>query len=93
MEDQTLRKWRLILGNHQEDGTGYQLQDLDRKVDAALTVLYESERKGGLGASAPNVNRWLGDIREFFPGTVVKIMQQDAIKRLNLHSLFTWWLL
>ncbi|NJK96692.1 MAG: VWA domain-containing protein [Bacteroidetes bacterium] len=87
MEDQTLRKWRLILGNHQDDGTGYQLQDLDRKVDAALTALYESERKGGLGASAPNVNRWLGDIREFFPGTVVKIMQQDAIKRLNLHSL------
>lgn len=87
MEDQTLRKWRLILGNHQDDGTGYQLQDFDRKVDAALTALYESERKGGLGASAPNVNRWLGDIREFFPGTVVKIMQQDAIKRLNLHSL------
>jgi Mg-chelatase subunit ChlD len=87
MEEQTLRKWRLILGNHQDDGTGYQLQDLDLKVDAALMALYESDRKGGLGASAPNVNRWLGDIREFFPGTVVKIMQQDAIKRLNLHSL------
>jgi hypothetical protein len=87
MEDQTLRKWRLILGNHQDDGTGYQLQDLDRKIDGALNALYESERKGGLGASAPNVNRWLGDIRAFFPGTVVKIMQQDAIKRLNLHSL------
>lgn len=87
MEDQTLRKWRLILGNHHDDGTGYQLQDLDRKIDGALNALYESERKGGLGASAPNVNRWLGDIREFFPGTVVKIMQQDAIKRLNLHSL------
>jgi Mg-chelatase subunit ChlD len=87
MEDQTLRKWRLILGNHQDDGTGYQLSDLDRKIDSALNALYESDRKGGLGASAPNVNRWLGDIREFFPGTVVKIMQQDAIKRLNLHSL------
>lgn len=82
-----MRKWRLILGNHQEDGTGFQLGDLDRKMDAALNALYESDRKGGLGASAPNVNRWLGDIREFFPGTVVKIMQQDAIKKLNLTSL------
>ena len=87
MEEQTLRKWRMILGGHQNDGTGYQLVDLDKKMDAALDALYDSDKKGGLGASAPNVNRWLGDIREFFPGTVVKVMQQDAIKRLNLHSL------
>lgn len=87
MNEQTLRKWRLILGGHQNDGTGYSLIDLDRKMDAALEALYDSDRKGGLGASAPNVNRWLGDIREFFPNTVVKVMQQDAIKRLNLNSL------
>jgi Mg-chelatase subunit ChlD len=87
MDDSTLRRWRLILGGHQNDGTGYPLADLDLKMDTALEALYDSERKAGLGKSAPNVNRWLGDIREFFPTTVVKVMQQDAIKRLNLNSL------
>jgi Mg-chelatase subunit ChlD len=87
MSDQTLRKWRLILGGQQNDGTGYQLIDLDRKMDSALEALYDSDKKGGLGASAPNVNRWLGDIRDFFPNTVVRVMQQDAIKRLNLNAL------
>ncbi|MEN7548096.1 VWA domain-containing protein [Rapidithrix thailandica] len=86
-EEATLRKWRLILGNHQNDGTGCQLNGLDKKIDASLEALYESDRRGGLGASAPNVNRWLGDIREFFPTSVVKVMQQDAIQRLNLTSL------
>ncbi|MBN2610042.1 MAG: VWA domain-containing protein [Bacteroidales bacterium] len=87
MNENTLRKWRLILGGHENDGTGYALVDLDRKIDATLEALYDTDKKGGLGASTPNVNRWLGDIREFFPNTVVKIMQEDAIKRLNLNSL------
>jgi hypothetical protein len=86
-EESALRKWRLILGSDQNEGTGYRLTELDVKIDAALTALYDAERKGGLGASAPNVNRWLGDIRGFFPNTVVRVMQQDAIKRLNLNSL------
>jgi len=77
----------LILGGHQNDGTGYQLVDIDRKIDATLEALYDSDKKGGLGGSSPNVNRWLGDIRDFFPTTVVKVMQQDAIKRLNLHAM------
>ncbi len=87
MSEDTIRKWRLIIGNHDNDGTGYQLDPQDAKMDKALDALYDSERKGGLGASAPNVSRWLGDIREFFPTAVVKIMQQDAIKRLNITSL------
>jgi hypothetical protein len=44
-------------------------------------------RAGGLGASAPRVARWLGDIRRYFPSTVVRVMQQDAIDRLNLRQL------
>jgi len=44
-------------------------------------------RSAGLGSSAPTVARWLGDIREFFPSTVVQLMQQDAIERLNLKQL------
>jgi len=44
-------------------------------------------RDGGLGASAPRVARWLGDIRRYFPSTVVQVMQRDAIDRLNLRQL------
>ncbi len=86
-DDAALRKWRLILGSNENDGTGYPLSGIDINVDDALSALYDGEKKGGLGSSAPKVNRWLGDIREFFPNTVVRVMQQDAIKRLNITSL------
>jgi Mg-chelatase subunit ChlD len=33
------------------------------------------------------VARWLGDIRSYFPSTVVQVMQKDAIERLNLTRL------
>jgi Mg-chelatase subunit ChlD len=44
-------------------------------------------RSAGLGASAPAVARWLGDIRSYFPSSVVQVMQRDAIDRLNLRQL------
>ena len=44
------------------------------------------KRQGGLGGSAPNVARWLGDIRSFFPTSVVRVMQQDAMERLGLQA-------
>ena len=43
----------------------------------------------GLGSSAPKVSRWLGDIREFFPQSVVQVIQRDAVSRLHLHELLT----
>ena len=46
-----------------------------------------ASRAGGLGASAPRVARWLGDIRRYFPSTVVQVMQRDAIDRLGLRQL------
>src|SRR5258707_3299480 len=44
-------------------------------------------RSAGLGASSPNVARWLGDIRSYFPSSAVKVMQQDALQRLNLTQM------
>ncbi|MBE3009779.1 VWA domain-containing protein [Microbispora sp. NEAU-D428] len=85
-EDERLRRWRLVLGGAAE-GT---LEGADARMDAALTALYDDgqERRGaGLGASAPRVARWLGDIREYFPGGVVQVMQKDAIERLDLTRL------
>lgn len=85
--EETLKRWRLILGSEQNDGTGIGLSGIDREMDHALTALYDSDKRGGLGSSSPNVNRWLGDIRQFFPSSVVKVMQQDALKRLDLTSM------
>lgn len=86
-KEEHLRKWRLILGGDQNDGTGYALTPLDLEIDRTLEALYDNDRRGNLGPSSPNVNRWLGDIRTFFPSSVVKVMQQDALKRLNLTQM------
>jgi len=86
-EEQYIRKWRLVLGGEDNDGTAMQLEKTDQQIDNALTALYDSDRKGGLGPSSPNVSRWLGDIRSFFPNTVVQVMQQDALERLNLTQM------
>jgi VWA domain-containing protein len=80
-----LRRWRLVLGAEEADGTGFELGGADRRVDGALSALYE--RKGSLGSSAPQVARWLGDIRELFPAPVVRVLQKDALERLDMKKL------
>jgi Mg-chelatase subunit ChlD len=85
--EQHIRKWRLILGGKQNDGTGISLSERDMQMDNTLEALYDSTRQGGLGPSSPNVARWLGDIRAFFPSSIVQVMQQDALSRLNLTQM------
>lgn len=82
-----LRKWRMILGGKENDGTGAALEGRMLQMDKALEALYDQDRAGGLGPSSPNVSRWLGDIRTFFPSSVVQVMQKDALKRLNLTQM------
>jgi Mg-chelatase subunit ChlD len=86
-DEERLRRWRLILGSGDADGTGFELGGIDLAIDNALSALYDSERKGGLGKSSPNIARWLGDIRAYFPSTVVRVMQQDALERLDLKRM------
>ncbi|OLB65561.1 MAG: hypothetical protein AUI10_06195 [Actinobacteria bacterium 13_2_20CM_2_72_6] len=97
-DDERARRWRLALGGApQGEGTGHRLGGGDAAIDAALAALYDSDREragedragrsGGLNASAPRVARWLGDIRKYFPSTVVQVMQADAIERLNLARM------
>ncbi|NJP89146.1 VWA domain-containing protein [Nonomuraea sp. FMUSA5-5] len=94
--DERMRRWRLVLGGGPADGTGVGLEGVDARMDAALAAVYDQggegggggdRRQGGLGASAPRVARWLGDIRTYFPSTVVQVMQKDAIEKLNLTRL------
>ena len=57
------------------------------QIDKVLEALYDSNRSAGLGSSCPNVNRWLGDIRTYFPKAVVQVMQKDALERLHLQKM------
>ncbi len=82
------RRWRLLLGGDSQDGLGPE----DCQLDDILAALYhgpdeEQERSAGLGRSAPKISRWLGDIRERFPRSVVRVMQKDAFERLNLDQM------
>jgi Mg-chelatase subunit ChlD len=76
-----------VLGQAADSELDVKLTEQALGMDRVLEALYESERKGTLGASSPNVARWLGDIRSYFPTPVVKVLQQDAIERLNLKKL------
>src|SRR5205807_9168608 len=48
LEGERLRRWRLILGSEDVDGTGISLMGADLAMDRALSALYDSDRKGGL---------------------------------------------
>lgn len=122
--DERLRRWRLILGGGEADGTGHTLNERDQRMDEVLEALYGRKkmqgqgngqgqglgqgfgqkkgatnkgfgsrfgqatgRQGGMEASMPDVARWLGDIRTYFPASVVRIMQRDAIERIGLQHL------
>lgn len=96
LEDERLRRWRLVLGKQAEcaggggaagQGIPLGLDGIDSDMDRVLEALYDSDRSAGLGSSCPNVNRWLGDIRQYFPKTVVQVMQKDALERLKLHQM------
>ncbi|AHH93491.1 VWA domain-containing protein [Kutzneria albida] len=90
-EQERLRRWRLLLG-----GAAGQLGGLgadDQRRDSALTALYgggeggDGKRGANLAGSAPVLHRWLGDVRDYFPTSVVQVMQRDAVDRLGLNKL------
>ena len=100
--DERLRRWRLVLGGaNGRTAPGCTLSGTDAAMDRTLQALYgggaaavrAAQRRGeahapaGSGGSAPQVARWLGDIRTYFPSSVVQVMQRDAIERLGLSAL------
>ena len=88
-ENESIKRWRLILGKETHEELNCTLSKQEAGIDNTLEALYDSNKKGSLGASSPNVARWLGDIREYFPASVVQVMQTDALKRLNLTAMLT----
>ena len=92
-----LRRWRLLLGSAADNSCGA-CSGTDQRLDLSLETLYgdsnmspEDKEKNrhnvGKGKSQPKVARWLGDIREFFPSSVVQVMQRDAFERLGLKRM------
>lgn len=87
------RRWQLMLGSDED-----QMSTNDARLSRALSALYDQggasgngggkgRRRAGLGRSAPNVAKWMGDIREFFPTSVVQVVQKDAFERLGLQQM------
>ncbi|MBI5516493.1 MAG: VWA domain-containing protein [Deltaproteobacteria bacterium] len=79
-------------------GEGPLLEGPQEALDEALATLYEPEveeeepeargpRTASLGASAPRVARWLGDVRRFFDRDVVALVQRDAMASKGLKEL------
>jgi len=94
-DEERLRRWRLVIGSEAEVSCGA-LGGPAAEMDQALAALYEAQgpnglqskdRRGGRGGSAPSVARWLGDIRKYFPSSVVQVMQRDALERLNMRDM------
>ncbi|HQZ15607.1 MAG TPA: VWA domain-containing protein [Vicinamibacteria bacterium] len=93
-ERERVRRWRLALGEAAQASLGG-LADHDLAMDRALSALYQADeegglgqrRRGGTGGSAPQVARWLGDIRSYFPASVVQVMQKDALDRLGMRDM------
>lgn len=95
-EEDRRRRWRLLLGEAADEALEATLSPAEVGMDRTLSALYDGDadqgavrarRAGGLGSSAPGVARWLGDIRTYFPTSVVQVMQRDAIERLQLTSM------
>ncbi|MDX1415115.1 MAG: VWA domain-containing protein [Candidatus Promineifilaceae bacterium] len=93
------RRWRLVLGQEQEtpesqgeagqaeQTPGEGLSPEEQQMDQALDTLYGDSKGGDLSDSAPDIARWLGDIRSYFPESVVRILQRDALQRFKLRRV------
>lgn len=92
--EEHITRWRLILGQDVRAMGEVTLSEEQSLLDATLAALYDnteggkgSGRSAGLGKSAPNLAKWLTDVRNFFPPDVVSIVQADAIERKGLTKL------
>jgi uncharacterized protein with von Willebrand factor type A (vWA) domain len=97
-QEERKRRWRLVLGKLSEpeeqesqsgsgSSEGKPMGQEDQAMDDALDSLYGDGKEGDLSDSNPDIARWLGDIRRYFPDSVVQIMQRDALNKLNLRKL------
>ena len=63
------------------------LSEQDSRIDEALEALYGDGDQGGDADSQPDIARFLGDIRKYFPASLAEILQEDALKKTNFHKI------
>jgi Mg-chelatase subunit ChlD len=86
--EERARRWRLVIGTEAAPAfPALSLTQREMRMDDVLGALYTSDRRGSLGSSSPNAVRWLGDIRTYFPSSVVRVLQADAFARLGLRRM------
>ena len=47
MEEELLKRWRLILGGDEADGTGVTLNLEEQRIDHSLEAVYDVTEEGG----------------------------------------------
>ena len=82
-----LQRWRLILGAEAAQEEFPLLDKNQLEIDALLASIYDADNMGALNGSSPQISKWLGDIRKYFPTPVVRILQMDAFERLDLKQM------
>jgi hypothetical protein len=98
MSDETLQRWRLVLGESAEAA----LPGLDgqaQAMDAALEWLYSREkdlggrdiqgRHGGPGPSQLTVPDWIDQIHQLFPARCIERLERDAVERYEISDVVT----
>lgn len=99
----SLERWRLVLGKYAERLEQGRLAGRQGRMDATLEYLYGREYEGrglrgdgkdgpgpgSLGASAPNLVTWLGEVRELFPRETSEVIEKHALERYGLTELVT----
>src|ERR1700722_17852310 len=88
VQETTLARWRLVLGQYAKDQLGVGLSVEQQRIENALDFLYSREyrgrgvrgeqdrlggREGTLDPSQLPVPRWLSEIRELFPKQTVAV--------------------
>ena len=75
-------------------GSGILSED-ELVMDAALAAIYDAtgggigskaggqKRSSSSGPSSPNLARWLGDVRNFFPQDIVSVIQADNVLKIG----------
>jgi Mg-chelatase subunit ChlD len=88
---EVVKRWKLLLNIEGPAEDESEAESLSREEVAMSNIMEElyHKRKGqaGFAKSQPKLHKWLGDIRTYFPTSVVRMMQKDAIDKHEIDEL------
>ncbi len=95
---ETLSRWRLVLGKYAENRLPGLLGGVGGRMDQALDYLYSREyaergvrqekgRGGTLDPSQLTVPKWLNEVRKLFPQETIERIEKHALERYEMTDL------